>query len=129
MQSIQSQTKEVLRARINKGQSHLDTAHKIVFTTWHTQYMNAIQRHPAKYTKAQLIEVFEKVADIYRMQKIESVDQTFDHNTSPWLTRVRNRAARIRDAAAEVKRLIAESAPISKVQAAKAAVKTAMAER
>lgn len=129
MQSIQSQTKEVLRARINKGQSHLDTAHKIVFTTWHNSYMHETGRSPAKYTKAQLTDVFNKVADIYRMQKIESVDQTFDHNTSPWLVRVRNRAARIRDAAAEVKRLIQESAPIAKVNAAKAAVKEAMAAR
>jgi len=129
MRDLKSHTNDELRARINKGQSQLDTAHKIVFSTWHTQYMDAIQRHPAKYTKAQLIEVFEKLVAIYKLQRTTKCEQAFDHNTSPWLTRVRNRAARIRDAAAEVKRLIAESAPISKVQAAKAAVKTAMAER
>lgn len=129
MRDLKSHTNDELRARINKGQSQLDTAHKIVFTAWHTSFMNEVQRSPAKYTKAQLIAVFEQLVAIYKQQRNHNAEASFEHNTSPWLTQVRNRAARIRDAYDELKRMYKWNAPVQKLNEQKAKIKAAIASR
>jgi len=120
-----------IRAANRKGFSMLDNAHRIVFVAWQDQFMAEHGRTVSTMLRDQHVVVYTKLAELYRLMKSTNVKQSatdkFEHSTSPWLTRVRNRAACIRDASLEVATLIQKSAPANKIGAAKARVKQLIA--
>lgn len=114
-------------SRTNKGIALLDAEHGIIFTAWHNDYMIEVGRAPGKFTKLQRLEVYSKVVEIYHLQKKLKAEETFERKTSPWVERVRARAARIRKASKELRTLVMQSAPIELIRAAKLRVKEAQA--
>ena len=58
MKALTAQTTAELRTRINKGQSLLDPAHKILFAAWTNDYMDNCHRTVATFTKADLIKAW-----------------------------------------------------------------------
>ena len=118
-----------IRTANRKGFGMLDTAHKIVFVAWQQGFMNEIGRTVSSMKRDQHFAVYTKLAEIYRLQQSTNVDSKFADKTSPWLSRVRSRAAAIREASSEVKSLISNSAPYAQIAAAKNRVKAAIASR
>ena len=109
MKALTAQTKAELRTRINKGQSLLDPAHKILFAAWTNDYMDNCHRTVAKFTKADLIKAFTKTANLYRAQCAATAqmqsDRRFDNTTSSWKELAQQRAAQMRERMREAKEL------------------------
>lgn len=122
-----------IRAANRKGFSMLDNAHKTVFVAWQTHYMREVGRTVSSMKRDQHVVIYKQLAELYRLMKTVGNEQTaadrFERNTNPWLTRVRTRAADIRDASLEVATLIQKSAPAQQIAAAKNRVKAAIAAR
>jgi hypothetical protein len=122
-----------IKARLNKGRSMLNADTRKAFNIATAGYCAHNDRTLKNLRKADYIALLSMLAAAYKSQATEGVEaaaeQAFEKKTSPWLVRVRARAAGIRKAGAEVKRLIQESAPAEQIGAAKARVKAAMAIR
>lgn len=94
---LTSHTNDELRARINKGQSLLDPAHKLIFAAWTNEAIHANGRTVSKFTKLDLIAAFSKTAELYKLQQSVNVSEKFDNATLSLRTRTLNRAAKMRD--------------------------------
>ena len=113
--------------RTGKGIPLLDAAHAIVFTAWHNDYMIEVGRSPGKFLKPNHVDVLIKLIEIYHLQKALAAGETFDRKTSPWIVRVRARAARISEKQQELRKLVMASAPFEKIRDAKLRIKEAQA--
>jgi len=116
-----------ITARTKRGIALLDAAHAIIFTAWFNDYILDVGRSPGKFLKDNHVDVLVKLIEIYHLQKALTAEETFDRKTSPWIVRVRARAARIRVAQQELRKLAMASAPIEAIKNAKLRIKAAQA--
>lgn len=105
-------TKDSVIDRINRGQTFLDTAHKLIFATWHNAYVTD-QRAAAKkgtkrasltvktFTLTDLETSLEIVMNLYRQQEDIKAAAKIDYSTMSFGDRARARAKIIREAAAK----------------------------
>lgn len=126
-ESTKGQLKSVLITRIAKGQAKLDTAHMILFVAWHEAFCKKVKRVPSTLTRNQMVDVLVKIGEFYTVQRTLGSDEAFVKQTSPWLLRVRARAAAIRTASGKIRECYMTSASKKAFDAARAEYKKAQA--
>ena len=89
-------TNDELRSRINKGQSLLDPAHKLMFAAWTNEAIHSTGRTVSKFTKLDLVAAFGKTAELYKLQHAVNVTEQFDTRTLSLRERTLRHAAQMR---------------------------------
>ena len=87
---------DAIRVRINNGQSTLDLAHKALFAAWHEQFLSESPRTVSKFTKPELVAVYTKIAELYRLQRSVNITEEFDTKTLSLRERTLRHAAQMR---------------------------------